>query len=254
MVAARPPAASRRSRRGHHQRAARAVGGLHAAGLEAGLAEERRVRVTHKCPDGHACRQRSRATLSPKTERDGRISGSAAMGTPKASQRSWSQAPASMSMSGCARRCSVRARHGTAREYREDPAVHRSHAEFRRPRPGPGHAGRVQQPARLAGREHGIEGSPVRACCDGAWPWARRRSQRLCRATALPGDRRSMGAPVARSQATPVSRWLEMPMAARAGEPAAARHSSMHSRTACQMRAGVLLHPAGLRVLDGHRP
>ena len=160
-----------------------------------------------------------------------------------------------MSMS-CVREAlltSVRCR-ASARQVPEQPAVHRAHAELAGRRPRLAVRRRVQQPAQLAGREHGVDGQAgagrdLRAAALGAQALAEVR-----RAAALPGDRRADGGAAG---ALPGHPGLALVGDADGGQGrGAGRREALVDALADGLPdgAGVLLHPAGLRVLDGHGP
>ena len=84
----------------HQHEAPRAVGVLRHAGLEAGLAEQRRLLVARDARDRDARRARpTPSAVTPKRPLDGRTSGRAAAGTPKRSSSSSDHASERMSNS-----------------------------------------------------------------------------------------------------------------------------------------------------------
>ena len=182
-------------RRRHHQRAARAVGGLHAAGLEAGLAEERRVRIADQGADGHAGRQRPDGHgLAEDARARAGSRGRAASGTPKASHRSASQAPAPMSMS-CVREAlltSVPCLAPPVRFHSSQLSTVPTQSSPAAARAWPSGAASSSQRS-LPAVNMGSTGRPVRAVDLRRPPLRAQSLAELCRAAALPGDRRADG-------------------------------------------------------------
>ncbi len=231
------------------------MGGLHRAGLEAGMAEERAVGVPHEGADGHARGQGSQGHAFTEDgargqdlgeRRPGHTEGLAEAVVPGAGIDVHQLRPRRVADVGAVDRA--------ARQVPEDPAVDGAHAEL----PGRGARlavrGRVQQPAQLARREHGVHGQASASGDPGAVPGCSEALAETRGAAALPGHGRADGL-------------------TRGTLPGQPRLALVGDADGCQGRGarrrqalvdaladgppdgvGVLLDPTGLRVLDGHGP
>ena len=112
----------------------------------------------------------------------------------------------------------------------------------------------------LVAEKYGSSTRPVARRTCGSSPWARSASQRSAVRRSCQTSARWRGRPVRRSQATTVSRWLVIPMAATVWPASARRRASSASvaPTAAADLVGVVLHPTGpgevLRQLPVRKP
>ena len=217
-------ARQRRAHVGEHEGAG-AVGRLGLAGREAALADRRRLLVAGQPAD----RDRARRTAAVVAEarrrcRPLRAARRAARRTGRTGPRPSSRRPAAAA--ACGWRCAASV------TVRPPVSLHTSQLSTvpnaSRPASAAARTCRlvVEQPAHLGGREIGIEQQAGR--CAAPRPRAPPRAaaaqksavRRSCQTIA-----RASGSPLARSQATTVSRWLVMPIAAiRSAPPAALDH------------------------------
>ena len=206
--------------------AAGAVGVLRHARLEARLPEQRRLLVAGDAGDRDAGRRPPhRSDVTPKRPLDGRTSGSASnrhveqlaqLVAPSAARR--------CRTASCGWRSSDRWR-APRRRSGSTAATSRScrGRGRRRPRSAPSR----QQPLELGAGEVRIEHQPG-ACADQVEVPVRRRARRSAPRCGGPARRSRCrtARPVVRFQATTVSRWLVMPIAATCSAPTASTTSS----------------------------
>ena len=246
----RQQAVPRRDRRRagvEQQEAARAVSGLRHAGLEAGLAEERRLLVAGDAGDRDPGAEENRlrraedaAAVADFRQHRARHAGRAAAAR-RPSRRGGCRTAA------CARHWSRRSRGPPAGQPPEQEAVDRAEGERAAlgARPRAGHV--VEQPARAscprstgraAGRCAGAPGLSAPSALSLAQVGGVRRS---CQTMA-----RWIGRPLARSQTSVVSRWLVMPIAAMSARqvPSAGAPGGRSSTSIAPDVLGVVLDPA----------
>ncbi len=242
-------------RRGHHQRAAGAVGSLDGARLEAGMAEEGGVRIAHQRADGHA-----RGQIP-----DGDGLAEACAGRPDLGQRGHGDVEGlgqpripgdgcEVHQLGARGVAGIGGVLGAAGQVPQQPAVDGAEADLAGRGSGTTIGRLVEQPAPLAGGEAGIERQPcARLDLRGVTGTAQSVAE-VRGASALPRHHRAHG----RTTITlPGHARLALVGDADAREgrsPGALEDLVDTLAHALPDGIGVLLHPARLGVLDVHRP